>query len=555
MTSSLADTQRRVAYFSMEFAFAQPLKTYSGGLGFLAGSHMRSAYALKQPLVAVGILWKYGYYDQVHKADQTMDVLFMEKVYSFLEPTNLKFQIRVNHAPVWVTAYYLPPTVFGTAPTYFLTTDLPENDYLAQTICHKLYDSNPETRIASSILLGIGGAKLLEKLQITPDVYHMNESHPLPLAFHLYRQYGSAEIVREHLVFTTHTPEEAGNPRTDIRLLDRMGFFDYLPLDEVKRMTGIGDDLFNWALGALRLSGRANAVSKKHREVSEQMWKGFDGICPLISITNAQNQAFWADTELLDALASNDDRAMLAWKQEKKQALFDEVANQTGDLYDPKIFTIVWARRFAGYKRGDLLLSDPDRFDRLLNNKRYPIQMIWAGKPYPFDYASIGIFDRLVHVAKQYTNCSVLVGYEIQLSRQLKQGADLWLNTPRLTREASGTSGMTAAMNGTVNCSTNDGWIPEFARNGTNAFVLPDANVNAPAHEQDTFDAENLFTLLETVILPMYYEQPDQWLQMIKNSMNDIVPYFDSDRMAAEYYEKLYLLPQSVDSVSEVLTA
>ncbi|WP_338874642.1 alpha-glucan family phosphorylase [Spirosoma sp. SC4-14] len=557
MASSSTNTlaQRRVAYFSMEFAFAQPLKTYSGGLGFLAGSHMRSAYALKQPIVAVGILWKYGYYDQVRKADQTMDVLFMEKVYSFLEPTNLKFQIWVNHAPVWVTAYYLPPTVFGTVPAYFLSTELPENDYLAQTICHKLYDANPETRVASSILLGIGGAKLLEKLQITPDVYHMNESHPLPLAFHLYRQYGSVEMVREHLVFTTHTPEEAGNPRTDIRLLDRMGFFDYLPLDDVRRITNISDDLFNWALGALRLSGRANAVSKKHREVSEQMWKGFAGTAPLVSITNAQNQAFWADPKLLGAATANDDTAILAWKKEKKQDLFEEVANQTGDLYDPAVFTIVWARRFAGYKRAELLLSDPDRFDRLLKNSRYPIQMIWAGKPYPFDYASIGIFDRLVHVAKQYTNCAVLIDYEIRLSKQLKQGADLWLNTPRLTREASGTSGMTAAMNGTVNCSTNDGWVPEFARNGINAFVLPEANVEAPAHEQDAFDAENLFTLLETIILPMYYEQPDQWLLMMKNSMHDIVPYFDSDRMAAEYYEKLYSLPQSVNSENEVLTA
>jgi starch phosphorylase len=539
-------TARQVAYFSMEFAIAQPLKTYSGGLGFLAGSHMRSAYSLQQPLVGIGILWKYGYYDQGRRADQTMDILFMEKQYSFLRPTNIKFQIQVNRAPVWVTAYYLPPPVFGTAPMYFLSTDLPENDYLSQTICHRLYDPNPETRIAASILLGIGGAMLLEKLSIRPDVYHMNESHPLPLAFYLYGQLGSVEAVREQLVFTTHTPEEAGNPRSDSRLLDRMGFFNYLPLDQVRLITGITDDSFNWALCALRLAGRANAVSKKHRTVAEQMWQNYPDLCPIMAITNAQNRLFWGDPLLDAAVATNDDSALTARKKAGKQALFDEVADQTGDLYNPDVFTLVWARRFAGYKRADLLLTDPARLDRLLTNPRYPVQFIWAGKPYPYDYGSIGTFDRLVHVARNYVNCAVLVGYELHLSRLLKQGADLWLNTPRLTREASGTSGMTAAMNGAINCSTNDGWVPEFARNGINSFVLPEADPAWPAYEQDAFDADNLFTLLETVILPMYYEQPKQWLSIQKNSLRDIVPYFDADRMANEYYQTLYALPQSV---------
>ncbi|WP_245859896.1 alpha-glucan family phosphorylase [Spirosoma aerolatum] len=545
-TAIASERMPLVAYFSMEYAFVQYLKTYSGGLGFLAGSHMRSAYALQQPMVAVGILWKYGYYDQVHKADQTMDVLFMEKHYSFLQPTNLRFQIQINQSPVWVTAYYLPPTAFGTVPTYFLSTDLPENDYLAQTVCHRLYDPNPETRIASSILLGIGGAKLLEQLQFKPDVYHMNESHPLPLAFYLLRQLGSLEAVRERLVFTTHTPEEAGNPRSDCRLLDRMGFFDNLPLEDVQRITGMYDESFNWALGALRMAGRANAVSKRHQEVSQQMWQGAPDVCPIIAITNAQNHQFWGDPVLDTAAAAQDDATLLSRKRASKQVLFELVANQTGDLYDPTVFTIVWARRFAGYKRADLLLSDPARFDRLLTNPKYPVQIIWAGKPYPFDYASIGTFDRLVHVSKQYTNCSVLVGYELYLSKLLKQGADLWLNTPRLTREASGTSGMTAAMNGAINCSTNDGWIPELARSGENSFVLPEANLAWPAHQQDDFDAENLYTLLETVILPMYYEQPNQWLQRMKNSLHDILPYFDADRMAREYYEKLYSLPQPI---------
>jgi glycogen phosphorylase len=182
---------KAVAYFSMEFAIHQPLKTYAGGLGYLSGSHMRSAFQLNQNVIGIGILWKYGYYDQTRKGDQTMDVLFQEKSYRFLEETNIKFEILINNSPVKVTAYYLPPSIFNTVPIFFLSTDLPENDYLAKTICHKLYDSNTDAKIAASILLGIGGCKLLEILNAQPDVYHLNESHALPTAFYLYEKYKS----------------------------------------------------------------------------------------------------------------------------------------------------------------------------------------------------------------------------------------------------------------------------------------------------------------------------------------------------------------------------
>src|SRR5689334_8851089 len=193
---------KRVAYFSMEFAVHNALKIYSGGLGFLAGSHMRSANEFKQNMIGIGILWKYGYYDQVRKPDKTMDVLFEEKEYGFLKKTDIKFSIEVSGHTVFVTAYYLPPEVFQTAPVFFLSTDLPENDYLARTICHKLYDSNPETKIAAAILLGDGGATLLEKLNWLPDIYHLNESHALPLAFHLYKRYKSTDAVKMRLRFT-----------------------------------------------------------------------------------------------------------------------------------------------------------------------------------------------------------------------------------------------------------------------------------------------------------------------------------------------------------------
>ncbi len=534
------DFQKRVAYFCMEFGIHQPLKTYAGGLGFLAGSHLRSAYELQQNMVGIGILWKYGYYNQVRKQDQTMDTLFQEKVYGFLKKTDIKFTISVSGHDVFVTAYYLSPEVFKKAPVFFLSTDIPENDYLAKTICHKLYDSNPETKIAASILLGEGGAKLLEKLNWLPDLYHLNESHALPLVFHIYKKFKSLEQVKKRLVFTNHTPEPGGNEKTNLSLLEKLGFFGAFPLEEVKRITHTENDILDHTLTAIRLSGMANGVSKLHQQTLCKMWKDFDGACKLIAITNAQNFSYWSDTELYKALADNDDVALLKRKKQCKHLLFEEVADQDGEIYDENILTIVFAKRFSGYKRPELLLTNMDRFQQLVTNVNRPLQIIWAGKPYPMDYTAIALFDKIVNLCKTYTNCSILAGYEMKLSKLLKQGADVWLNVPRLTHEASGTSGMSAAMNGAVNVSMPDGWFPEFAKDKINSFIIPPADQNLPAHLQDEADANSLYDLLEKEIIPLYYDNPSAWLSVVKNGMRNIIPQFDSNRMAKEYYEKLY---------------
>ncbi|MFD1185303.1 alpha-glucan family phosphorylase [Pontibacter rugosus] len=532
--------QKRVAYFSMEFAIEQYLKVYSGGLGFLAGSHMRSAHHLKQNMVGIGIYWKYGYYDQVHKSDQTMDVLFLEKIYSFLQKTDIRFEVTINHNPVQVGVLYLAPHVLNTIPIFFLTTDLPENDYLAQTITHKLYDTNQEAKIAASILLGAGGHKLLEILELAPDVYHLNEAHALPLAFSLFHKYKKVEEVRKRLVFTTHTPEAAGNEKTDIRLLDKMGYFTYLPLEEVRHITGIKGDTFDHTLAALRLARKANAVSRMHGEVVQTLWGGHPGICPITYITNAQSYAYWADQPMYEALQQGDDEKLFLRKRQLKKQLLEVVADQTGDLLDENVFTIVWARRFAAYKRADLIMEDMARYEQMITDPDKPVQVIWAGKPYPTDYTAISVFDRLVHHSKKYHHCSVLVGYELKLSQLLKQGADLWLSNPLVTHEASGTSGMSAAMNGAVLLSTADGWVPEFIQHGSNGFMVPTVDPTLPWHEQNRVDATNIMDTLQHDILPLYYNQQEKWLSIIKNSMQDIMPYFDSDRMAQEYYEKLY---------------
>ena len=533
---------KKVAYFSMEFAIDQALKIYSGGLGFLAGSHMRSVYNLKQDTVGIGILWKFGYYDQARNHDQTLNPVWTKKMYSFLEDTGIKFQIDIHDAPVWVKVMYLNPETFKTAPIFLLSTDVPENDHVSKTICHRLYDANESTKLAQYILLGKGGAKLLDELNLEREVYHLNEPHGLPAAFYLLKKFGGdLEKVRERLVFTTHTPEEAGNEKHNVHICHQMSYFSGLSLEEVKKIEGQDNDQFNHSLCALRMARIANGVSQLHGVVSNEMWGKYPGICEIKAITNAQDFKYWADKKLYNAREEREDEEFDFRKKHLKKRAFRIVADQCGKLFDSKVFTMVWARRFAGYKRADLLLQDKERFRKLLENKKYPVQIIFAGKPYPVDYAAISTFNNLVEESKNHKNMAVLTGYELSLSKSLKQGSDVWLINPRVLREASGTSGMTAAMNASVNLSTDDGWIPEFAKNGVNSFVVPKADyANMSVFDVDNYDMNQLYDILENQILPMYYDRPDEWRQVVKNAMDDVKEQFNSDRMADEYYKIMY---------------
>lgn len=531
---------KSAVYFSCEFAIDQSFKTYSGGLGFLAGSHMRSAAALKQNLAGVGILWTYGYYNQVRGEDGELAVQFRKQFYSFLQDTGIRFTVEVHDHPVWVKALYLPGDVFGTVPMFFLTTDIEENDPLSRAITHRLYDNDELRRIAQYMILGIGGAKLFDELGVTPDIWHLNEAHGVSAAFYLVKKYGSVAELKKRLVFTTHTPEEAGNEKHDFNLLQNFGFFSGLADTEVRGIAGVHGNVFNHSLAALRLAKKANAVSKLHGEVSRKMWKDAAGICEITHITNAQNKAYWTDHGIERARLDGDAEAVSLRKRLLKERLFRVVADQTGKLFDPKVLTIVWARRFAGYKRPDLITKNIKLFSEMLSTSNYPVQMIWAGKPFPFDYSAIHTFNELIHLTKEYPNATVLTGYELELSRFLKNGADIWLNNPVVTREASGTSGMTAAMNGAVNFSTYDGWICEFARDGENSFVIPSADPNLDWELRDREEMLNFYSKLNEEILPLYYDHRDDWNQIVMQSLNDVVPYFDSDRMAAEYYDVMY---------------
>ncbi|OQX60143.1 MAG: alpha-glucan family phosphorylase [Helicobacteraceae bacterium 4484_230] len=531
---------KSIAYFSMEFAIHQALKIYSGGLGFLSGSHMRSAYDLRQNMLGVGILWSYGYYDQSRNEDMSLKAEFIRKHYHFLVDMDITVTVMIHNQEVKVKAFLLPSDIFESAPLILLTTDIEENDFLARTITHKLYDANEETRISQEIVLGIGGVKVLEQINRRIDIYHMNEGHALPLVYELYSRYRDMDEVKSRVVFTTHTPEDAGNEEHNIHLLHRFGFFNGLSLDEVREISLEQSDTFNLTVGALRSVKITNAVSRFHGEVANRMWKDCEGKSDIIYVTNAQNRRFWMDKGLIGALADNDDENLVMRKRHLKRKLFDVVANQTGKMFDPEVLTIVWARRFAEYKRPGLLKYDFKHFEDLITRSDRPIQVIWAGKPYPFDVNAVNAFNELIHISNHYNRMAVLVGYELELSAILKKGADVWLNTPRISREASGTSGMTASMNGAVHLSVDDGWHPEFAREGENAFTIPPLDHHLSAEEQDRLDNKHLLEIIENKIIPIYYDNPDRWTQIMKNAMTDIVPAFDSDRMADEYYSKIY---------------
>jgi starch phosphorylase len=532
---------KSVAYFSMEFAVHQPLKIYSGGLGFLSGSHLRSAYELKQNLIGIGILWKYGYYDQGRNQDQTLKPEWYEKTYSFLEDTGIKFQVPVHNQPVWVKAWYLPPSTFKSAPLFLLSTDLPENDYISQTITHRLYDADTAAKIAQTMILGIGGAMLVDQLNFNPEVYHLNEAHALSSAFYLLKKFGSKEELKKRMVFTTHTPEEAGNEKHDYYLLNKMSFFYGHSIAEVQSLTGMEGSVFNHSLAALRFAREANGVSKLHGEVSRRMWGDYPDIPEIQSITNAQNWKYWADKQLYKTMEEADTDGFDDRKRFLKKRAFEIVADQTGKLMDPEVLTVVWARRFAAYKRADLITQDLERFQELVGNTEYPVQIIWAGKPYPMDYGAISVFNSLVHLSKRFKNVAVCVDYELALSKRLKQASDVWLNNPRVPREASGTSGMTASMNGSVNFSTDDGWICEFARHGENSFVIPQADYhNLSVQDQDNQDLDHLYEILNSEILPTYYTNKRKWRDIVQTGMHDVRYEFESNRMAKEYYEKLY---------------
>lgn len=524
-----------VAYFSMEIAIDQSLSTYSGGLGFLAGSHMQSAGYLQLPVVGVTMLWSYGYYNQRIDHDGNVEVAYIRKHYDFLTDIDASVEVEVFGETVKVKAYRVETELFGTCPVYLLTTDIEENSEWARTITHKLYDGDEKIRIAQETVLGIAGIRLLQAVGYKFDCVHLNEGHALPAAFELLRQYnGDLAQVKRRTVFTTHTPVAAGNEVHWVDTLLEGGFFAGCSRE---RAVELGGEHFSLTVSALRMSRIANAVSQLHGLVANKMWDWVQGRCPIRAITNAVNVHYWQDERITNAKSLED---MLNAKLEMKKEVFNFIANTTGTRLDPNVLTITWARRFADYKRAWLILMDKDRINKLLNENK--IQLIFAGKFHPDDVMGREMFNKILHRSHTMKNVVVLAGYELELSSKLKRATDVWLNTPLRPFEASGTSGMSANMNGALHLSTYDGWAVEGTFPNINGYTVeyPGLDDDIPWEERHWKDHQCLMDIIENQIIPTYYDNKLEWARLMRQAVRTSEAYFNSDRMVIEYYNRLY---------------
>ena len=524
-----------VAYFSMEIAIDQSLATYSGGLGFLAGSHMQSAGYLQMPMVGVTMLWSFGYYDQRIDENGNVEVAYIRKHYDFLTDINVSTTVKVFGEDVTIKAYKVEESLFGTCPIYLLTTDVEGNSEWARKISHKLYDGDEKIRVAQETVLGIGGIKILQAVGYKFDVIHLNEGHALPAAFELLRQYnGNLNEVRKRTVFTTHTPVPAGNEVHWVDTLMEAGFFSGTPREVA---VSLGGENFSLTVAALRMSRIANAVSQLHGLVANKMWEWVKDRCHIRAITNAVNLHYWQDERIAKAKT---DEELLNSKYEMKKELFQYISDTQGKRFDPNVLTITWARRFADYKRAWLILMDEERIGKLLNENK--VQLIFAGKFHPDDSMGKETFNNILRKSYTMKNVVVLPGYELALSAKLKKGSDIWLNTPTRPLEASGTSGMSANMNGAVHFSIFDGWAVEGTFSGINGYTVeyPGLDDDIPWQERHWKDHEFIMNTLENEMIPTYYENKQEWARLMRQAIRTSEAYFNSDRMVIEYYNRLY---------------
>jgi starch phosphorylase len=573
-----------VAYFSAEFGLDESLPVYSGGLGILAGDHLKAASELGVPLVGVGLFYRRGYFRQRLDGDdrQTeryprndtsrlpLDLCPMAPVVELADENGALVPVRLG---VWRAQ-------IGRISLYLLDTKIEGNPEWARDVTDVLYGGGRENRLRQELVLGVGGVRVLRRLGLAPTVFHMNEGHSAFFQLERLRELveedglepdEALERLRASTVFTTHTPVPAGNEVFDPELVRRnvAGLVERCGLewDAFAALGSVGADDAGFGLTpfALRTARYANGVSELHGEVSREMWqplwpdRSVEDI-PITSITNGVHQRTWLSRELEELLGDTDpqfDRArevpaeaLWAAHRTAKQRLLEFMATTRGAAeLDPDVLTIGFARRFATYKRANLLLSRPERLAALLADADRPVQILFAGKAHPADEAGKDLIEQVVEFAREPAAAARVVfleDYEITLARRLVQGVDVWLNTPRRPLEASGTSGMKAALNGVLNCSILDGWWAEAYSPAYGFAIDGGAAVDASDAEQDEADAEALFAVLEQQVLPAYYERgadglPERWIAMMRDSIAELGPRFGTARMVAEYVERLYL--------------
>ena len=603
---------RLVAYFSAEFGLHECLPIYSGGLGVLAGDHTKSASDLGVPFVGVSLFYRNGYFQQTLAPDG-----WQHESYPLIDPDNIPVElvtdeagnpvtasVQIAHATVTFHAYRIN---VGRATIYLLDTNREENDLHYREITSRVYGGDSTTRVMQETILGIGGVRFLRKMGITPRVFHMNEGHSAFLTLELLRERltqgdtrTDAEAwVRDHCVFTTHTPVPAGHDRFTPDLLDhllsrfreRLGFDHETLMSYGRERPDDSEETFCMTVLALKMSQAANGVSELHGQISRDMWKGLFHVddseeVPIGHITNGvhilgwmanrtrqfwhkhlgqkwiyylKQEAIWAQVSDPELIPDEElwalryglrrdlveyVRRMMRHQFRRAGADYDTVQN---NILNPDALTIGFARRFATYKRAPLLFRDFNRVVELINNPDRPVQLVFAGKAHPRDDQGKRFIQEIVGHSKNpalFGKVVFLENYDINVARHMISGVDVWLNNPRRPMEASGTSGMKIVIHGGLNLSIQDGWWRE-GYNGENGWAIGEDAQADTVEEQDERDAAMLQEILFNEVIPEFYERdeygiPRKWLQRVRKSMETLIPQFNTDRMVSEYVTKYY---------------
>jgi glycogen phosphorylase len=529
-----------VAYFCMEYGIDQRFKAYAGGLGILAGDYLKGAHDHQYPIIGIGIRWKQGYTEQKIDASGNAYDSYHNYKYDFLEDTGITVSVDIRKVKVNCKVWKL--TQFGNADLYLLDTDIPDNH--DSWITGQLYGWFGEERIAQEIVLGIGGIKAIRALGLPIDIYHFNEGHALFAGFELLREKmedegltfeKAVEVVKKEVVFTTHTPIVQGNESHPIDKIIYMGA--NLNLTRAQLTFLGGGDPFNMTIGALRLSKIANGVAQLHGETSNKMWADVDKRAEILAITNAIHLPTWVDNAMIRAAEDGSD----LWEPhlQNKRALIDFIEAKNGVRLDEEKLIIGFSRRAAPYKRSDFIFTDLSIIEPLLLEKKF--QIVFSGKAHPLDDVGKLIVKNLVAMSRKYPKAVVfLENYDMSIGRMLTRGSDIWLNNPRRPLEASGTSGMKAAMNGVLNLSILDGWWPEACVHGVTGWQFGDGFEHEEEEIQDAHDLKALYKVLLEEVIPTYYENKSAWIDMMRESILQTKEPFAVKRMLEEYYELLY---------------
>ncbi len=529
-----------VAYFCMEYGIDQRFKAYAGGLGILAGDYLKGAHDHQYPIIGIGIRWKQGYTEQKIDASGNAYDSYHNYKYDFLEDTGITVTVDIRKVKVNCKVWKL--NQFGNADLYLLDTDIPDNH--DSWITGQLYGWFGEERIAQEIVLGIGGIKAIRALGLPIDIYHFNEGHALFAGFELLREKmedegltfeKAVEVVKKEVVFTTHTPIVQGNESHPIDKIIYMGA--NLNLTRAQLTFLGGGDPFNMTIGALRLSKIANGVAQLHGETSNKMWAEVDKRADILAITNAIHLPTWVDSAMIRAAEDGSD----LWEPhlQNKRALIDFIEAKNGVRLDEEKLLIGFSRRAAPYKRSDFIFSDLSIIEPLLLEKKF--QIVFSGKAHPLDDVGKLIVKNLVAMSRKYPKAVVfLENYDMSIGRMLTRGSDIWLNNPRRPLEASGTSGMKAAMNGVLNLSILDGWWPEACVHGVTGWQFGDGFEHEEEEIQDAHDLKALYKVLLEEVIPTYYENKSAWMDMMRESILQTKEPFAVKRMLEEYYELLY---------------